>query len=132
MGSTSLIRLSNSVEYPSQTQNKCPTLHSKSTRQTHLFNCTKLHLKICGVYWLNGRGNPFGRWAWFSTGGYHQAVSLEADFGPLHHYRWRGKTDNNKLIEYQFQSSYYGLLLSCHQTAFFHLSTHFLAFSLNF
>ena len=24
------------------------------------------------------------------------------------------------------------LLLSCHQTAFFHLSTHFLAFSLNF
>ena len=27
---------------------------------------------------------------------------------------------------------YGGLLLSCHQTAFFHLSTHFLAFSLNF
>ena len=27
---------------------------------------------------------------------------------------------------------YVVLLLSCHQTAFFHLSTHFLAFSLNF
>ena len=29
------------------------------------------------------------------------------------------------------RNSYSLLLLSCHQTAFFHLSTHFLAFSLN-
>ena len=36
------------------------------------------------------------------------------------------RTHDPKLFNYSL------LLLSCHQTAFFHLSTHFLAFSLNF
>ena len=38
-----------------------------------------------------------------------------------------GLTDESKSL---YEA--YNLLLSCHQTAFFHLSTHFLAFSLNF
>ena len=45
----------------------------------------------------NGGGQPVSQRAEFRLdGGYHRAVCVETDVGPLHHYRRRGGADNNE------------------------------------